>query len=92
VILNGKLTPQRFQRVFKKNTLIQIQVRNASTITIARDQGEASAVAQGDGIQLTQNNTSNNSPPFVTWWKGELWYVANVDNSAFSLLIISEEC
>lgn len=70
-------------RAFDKMTRLEFQVKSASTITIAREQGEAQN--PNDGVQLTQANTS---PPWGEWWKGELWYVANVDNSPFVVLII----
>lgn len=67
-------------------TRLEFQVKSPATITIAREQGEAqAAVSSGDGVQLTQANTS---PPWGEWWKGELWYVSNVDNSQFVILNI----
>jgi len=70
-------------RSFDVMTRLEFQVKSASTITIAREQGEAQN--PNDGVQLTQANTS---PPWGEWWKGELWYVSNVDNSPFVVLII----
>jgi len=85
MLLNARTFPQRMPRAFNRMTRLEFQVKSASVITIAREQGEASALAQGDGVQLTQANTS---PPWGEWWKGELWYVSNVDNSPFVVLII----
>jgi hypothetical protein len=66
-------------------TRLSFQIRGAATITLSRDQGEAANA--NDGVQLTQTSTA---PPYDTWWKGELWYVASVDNSPFTMLIIGE--
>jgi hypothetical protein len=67
-----------------------VQLRSPFTLTIAHDQGEAQAANNGqpDGCQLTQANTS---PPFVFPWKGELWHIASVAGSQWSLIIICEE-
>jgi len=85
MLLNARTFPQRLPRAFQCMTRLEFQVKGANTITIAREQGEAQALAQGDGVQLTQANTS---PPWGEWWKGELWYASNVDNSPFVVLII----
>jgi hypothetical protein len=87
MIMNGQTSPQRAQRFFKKWTRLSIQVKGGATITISANQGEASAVAQGDGLQLTQASTA---PPYDFWWKGELWYVASVNNTPFVLLMIGD--
>jgi hypothetical protein len=67
-----------------------VQIRSAFTLTIAHDQGEAQAAQNGqpDGCQLTQATTS---PPFVFPWKGELWHIASVAASQWTLIIIGEE-
>jgi hypothetical protein len=88
VILVGQQTPVRFQRVFNCPTRISIQVLGPATITLSREQGEASN--PGDGIQLTQGNTSNPSQPYETWWKGELWFKSSAANAPFVLLILVE--
>ena len=87
MIFNARTTPQRLPRAFDRMTRLEFQVKSAATVTIAREQGEAAALAQGDGVQLTQANTS---PPWGEWWKGELWYASNVDNTPFVVLIIGE--
>jgi hypothetical protein len=66
-------------------TRLEFQVKSANTITLAREQGEATN--PNDGVQITQANTS---PPWGEWWKGELWYSSNNDNSPFVMLIIGE--
>ena len=87
MLLNARTFPQRLPRAFNEMTRLEFQVKTASTITIAREQGEAAnvGVAPGDGVQLTQANTS---PPWGEWWQGELWYASNTDNSPFVVLII----
>jgi hypothetical protein len=90
VIITSSPTPIRLQRFFPNKTLLMVQIRSPFTLTIAHDQGEAQAAQNGqpDGCQLTQANTS---PPFVFPWKGELWHIASVAASQWSLIIISEE-
>ena len=90
MIITSGLTPLRIQRFFPNKTLLMVQIRSAFTLTLAHDQGEAQAAQNGqpDGCQLTQANTS---PPFVFPWKGELWHIASVTNSQWSLIIIGEE-
>lgn len=90
IIVSSVSTPRRVQRVFTRMTRLSLQIRSAFTLTIGHDQGEVAAAAQGDGIQLTQGNTSSPSQPYDFWWKGELWHIASVDNSSWSLLIIGE--
>lgn len=85
MIINGQISPQRLQREFKKMTRLSIQVRGPQTITISREQGEASNA--NDGIQLTQATTA---PPYDFWWVGELWYTSSIANGDFVLLIIGE--
>lgn len=89
MILNGQLNPIRFQRVFKCETRISIQIIGPQVITLAREQGEANTV--GDGIQLTQTNTAPPSQPYETWWKGELWFRSSIANGAFVMLILVEK-
>jgi hypothetical protein len=88
VILVANQAPQKFQRVFNCQTRISIQVIGAATVTLSREQGEASN--PNDGIQLTQGNTSNPSQPYETWWKGDLWYRASAPNTPFVMLILVE--
>lgn len=89
MILNGlKNTPQRVARVFKKGTVILVQVRNANIVQIGHDASEASNA--NDGLQLTQANTSTNFPGFKTEWEGELWYTSSVDNTLFSIVVVNE--
>jgi hypothetical protein len=90
MIITSDTTPRRIQRFFPRKTLLMVQLRSPFTLTIAHDQGEAQAANNGqpDGAQLTQANTS---PPFVFPWKGELWHIASVANSQWSLIIICEE-
>jgi hypothetical protein len=66
-----------------------IQIRNASTLNIAHEQGEAATAGAGgaDGLQFTQTSTS---PPFQFWWKGELWHTANAANTQWTLEIVGE--
>jgi len=66
-----------------------IQIRQPFTLTIAHDQGEVQAAANGqpDGAQLTQANTS---PPFIFSWKGELWHIATAVQSQWALIIIGD--
>jgi hypothetical protein len=85
VILVAQTTPQRAQRFFKCWTRLSFQVIGGATVTLSREQGEAQTTA--DGVQLTQANTS---PPYDTWWRGELWYRSSVDNTSFVMLIIGE--
>ena len=85
MILNGLTTAQRMPRAFQCWTRLSFQVIGGATISISRDQGESQTT--GDGVQLTQANTS---PPYDTWWKGELWYKASVDNTPFVVLIVGE--
>ena len=89
MLLNARIFPQRFPRAFGCMTRLEFQVKRASTITLAKEQGEAAAAlaTPGDGVQITQANTS---PPWGEWWKGDLWYVSNTDNSPFVILVIGE--
>lgn len=89
MIITSSATPARIQRFFPRMTRLSIQVRAAFTLTIAHDQGEVQAAANGfpDGLQLTQTSTI---PPYDFWWKGELWHISSVNNSQWSLIIIGE--
>jgi hypothetical protein len=89
LILNGQVNPIRFQRVFECETRISIQVLGPHTITLAREQGEATN--PNDGIQLTQVNTSAPAQPYETWWKGELWFRSSIANGPFVMLILVEK-
>jgi hypothetical protein len=83
--LNARLTGTRFPRAFQKWTRISVQVRGGSTIFLSKEQGEANN--QNDGVQLTQTTTN---PPYDCWWKGDLWYSSNVDNTQFQILVIGQ--
>lgn len=89
MVLNGlQNQSQRVPRVFKKGTIIRIQVRNVNIVQIGHDATEA--LNANDGIQLTQANTSTNYPGVKLQWEGELWYSASVDNTKFSLVVENE--
>jgi hypothetical protein len=85
MILNAMINPQRLPRAFREWTRLEFQVRVPSTVTLAKEQGEAQN--PNDGVQITQTNTS---PPWAEWWIGDLWYASNVDNTQFVVLNIGE--
>jgi hypothetical protein len=92
VIIVSNPQPIRFQRFFKKWTLLMIQNRTAATINIAHEQGEAASAGGGgaDGLQYTSANTGTLVPPPQIWWKGELWHTASVAGTQWTLIIVGE--
>lgn len=85
MIITVGTTPQRYARVFQKPTRIEIQVKSADTIRIARGQGELSAPAPSPEDGLAFNN-ANTLAPWGTWIQGELWYVSNNPNGGQFIL------
>jgi hypothetical protein len=83
VILNANRSPQKFARAFQRWTRVSFQVRGGNTLFVSKDQGEAAN--QNDGLQLTQASTN---PPYDCWWKGDLWFSANNDNSGLIMEVI----
>lgn len=89
MIVSGTIAPKRLPRVFAKPTWISIQVIGAAIVQIGHDQTEASA--GNGGLLLGSANTGGTvSQPFGTWWQGELWYSATVDNTLFNLVITTD--
>lgn len=89
MIANAMVAPQRFSRVFPRLTLLKMQLQSAASVTLSTNQGEANTA--GDGVQITAAGTGTNNPPYDFWWKGELWYRSNVDNTPLVFLIIGEQ-
>jgi hypothetical protein len=89
VIITSSVQPLRIQRFFPRMTRLSLQIRGAFTLTIAREQGEVQAAAGGlpDGIQIVQANCN---PSYDFWWKGELWHIASLAASQWSLIIVGE--
>jgi hypothetical protein len=93
MVIISNPTPARLQRFFKEWTLLMVQIRNASLLTICHEQGEAQNAANGgaDGLQFTQANTGTLVAPPAFWWKGELWHIANGLGVQWSLEIIGSD-
>jgi hypothetical protein len=77
-----------------------MQVKSAGgKLHIGHEMGEVANPTTGttpipDGLVLTDTNTgfaaASTAPPFTTWWKGELWYSAEVAGQALCLVILGE--
>ena len=89
MILTATSSPQRFQRVFKKLTLLQIQVKSAGSVSLSHDQGECSnSITNNDGATYTQASTN---PPVERWWSGELWFAtASGAPQQFAIIVVGE--
>lgn len=101
MILTATTTPQRFPRFFQRMTLIAVQVKTVSgRIHLGSEQGEVLPNSFGglDGVELSDTNTGHTAGlgsgvPYQVWWKGELWYAADVaaaGNVQFVVVVIGE--
>lgn len=82
-------TPQRLPRVLRCPTQLLVQVKQAGTVVLTRDQGQSQAAAKGsgDGVELTNANTNGAQPPTNFFWQGEVWYVALGVNPSINVII-----
>lgn len=88
MIVTAQQTPIRFQKVFTCRTFLIFQIRGPQVITLTREQGESQTA--NDGIQISQASTAPPNLPFKTWWQGELWYISDIPNGTFNLIISTE--
>lgn len=95
MVFSATNTPQRLPRSLRCPVQLLIQVKQAGTIALAREQGDAQGAANGNGagVEFTNANTSGAMQPQTCWWQGDVWYVSvgGPGPIPFVLELLSEE-